>query len=138
MIIPTIAYIINKKIRIGKIYFLIITISYVLINFINVDKFIAQKNIDRFMKIIESNPPTNYIEAIDVDYLWELSNDAIPEIARLLEIDFDKLGKDYKMLENRIRYYFSTRKNELEQKEKNIWEYNISFENAKTIVKEYE
>ena len=90
------------------------------------------------MKIIESNPPTNYTEAIDVDYLWELSNDAIPEIARLLEIDFDKLGKDYKILENRIRYYFSTRKNELEQKEKNIWEYNISFENAKTIVKEYE
>lgn len=138
LIIPTIAYIINKKIRIGKIYFLIITISYVLINFINVDKFIAQKNIDRFMKIIESNSPTNYTEAIDVDYLWKLSNDAIPEIARLLEIDFDNLGKDYKMLENRIRYYFSTRKNELEEKEKNIWEYNISFEKAKTIVKEYE
>ncbi len=46
---------------------------YILVNYINVDKIIAQRNIDIYYKT----------QKIDVLYLESLSYDAIPEIAKL-------------------------------------------------------
>ena len=48
-------------------------LTYTTLNYVNVDAIIARKNIDRYVKT----------GVIDLDYLQELSYDAIPELTRL-------------------------------------------------------
>ena len=48
-------------------------LTYTTLNYVNVDAIIARKNIDRYFKT----------DKIDLDYLQELSYDAIPELTRL-------------------------------------------------------
>lgn len=43
LIIPTIAYIFSKKVKLLKSYIVIISIMYALVNFTNVDKTIAKR-----------------------------------------------------------------------------------------------
>lgn len=56
-----------------KPYIITAVIAFVIVNYMNVDVLIARGNIDRFYKTGK----------IDVAYLTGLSNDAVPEIARL-------------------------------------------------------
>ena len=85
LIIPTVVYIFNKKIKLLKSYVVIFSIMYVIVNFANVDKTIARRNVDKY--IADSKIETKGKEAeIDFYYLKNhLSIDAIPEIIRLYE-----------------------------------------------------
>ncbi len=134
LLIPTFAYIINKKINIKGWYFVIIITAYVIINFINIDQIIAKNNVNRFMELIKTNPPEYAKEALDIQYLTTLSIDALPEIERLLqEVNWENLPMSYQNLkEQLINYKYSLQ--ETLQEDKNIWEWNISFEKAKKII----
>ena len=75
LIIPTIMYIVKEKMNLFYSYLAIIIIMYILLNVVNVDKFIAKQNIDLYFKTGK----------IDLDYLKDLkSADAKIEIKRLL------------------------------------------------------
>lgn len=74
MLIPTVFYIFNNKLNLFKTYFIIITTTYCILNFINIDNMIAKKNIDRYYSTGK----------IDVYYMNELGADATEEILRLV------------------------------------------------------
>ena len=63
----------NRRIPLNKILIVIVLSMFILVNYINVDRIIAEKNIDIYYKT----------QKIDVQYLKTLSYDAIPEILRL-------------------------------------------------------
>ncbi len=63
------------RINLAKWYIMIGLITFVLINYINVDTVIAQKNVERYRRI----------GAIDVDYLAGLSYDAMPYLIALTQ-----------------------------------------------------
>lgn len=124
LIIPTIAYIINKKIRIIKSYAIIVVCAYVAINFVNIDKIIAKRNIDRYLQAED-------ISKVEIDYYYlqnNLSIDALPEMTRLLNVDDERIKTSIKNYLNRI-------KEQLESKESKWQEYNISVERAKEELK---
>ena len=85
LLIPTIIYIIDIKIDLSKIYFIIIISVYICMNFTNIDRIIAKRNVDRFFEIGE----------IDTYYLvYSLDSDATEEILRFLKyIDDNKNNK---------------------------------------------
>lgn len=80
MFIPTILYILDKKINLSKSYFIIIAVIYICMNFSNFDNIIAKRNVDRY---IETGK-------IDLYYLKkETGADAINQILRILETSTD-------------------------------------------------
>ena len=118
LLIPTIIYILDKKMNLIKVYFTIITIMYVVLNFINMDKFIAKKNVDRYFETGK----------IDFDYLkYNLGMDAIPEITRLMDIE-DSYTKRI------VRGYIKATSNELENEKFDFREFNYSKYNAKKCI----
>lgn len=121
MIIPTIIYICNKKINLLKSYIIIATTMYLVVNFINIDKIIASKNIDRYLA------NTNERE-IDFYYLKEnLSIDAVPEILNLYE------NVDNIYLKRQINNYLYREYKDL--KEERSWqEFNISKHRAEKLL----
>jgi len=122
LLVPTVFYIINKKVKIFKYYFIIITSMYVLINFTNIDKIIAESNIARYF---ESEEQTE----IDFKYLRKsTSKDAIPEIIKLLDIEDEKLKKQ-------VNNYLYNEYQEL--KEERSWqEFNLSKNKAQKLLEE--
>ena len=78
MFIPTIFYVLDKKVNLPKSYFTIIMVMYICMNFANFDNIIAKKNVDRFIKT----------GGIDLYYL-ETGTGAgsIHQMLRLLETD---------------------------------------------------
>ena len=116
MLIPTVAYIINPKIKIMKQYIIIVTIIYSVINLISVDKIIAINNISRYYRN----------NKIDIDYLENYNTDNIPYLYELYN------NTNEIEIRTNLEEYFDIMKNEL--KDMNIFEYNISKNNAKTIL----
>lgn len=121
LIIPTIMYILGIKINLPKIYFVVILVMYIIINYINIDNVIAKKNIDKYL---EDNK--NY--EIDVQYLQTLSIDAIPQLERLLNINDENIKQN-------IEIYFQNQKNNLQ--DINICNFNINRIIAKNILNKY-
>ena len=77
LFIPTVFYVLDKKINLLKSYFFIITIMYVCMNFANFDNIIARRNVDRFIQTGK----------IDIYYLiTETGSDAVNQLLRILEI----------------------------------------------------
>jgi hypothetical protein len=74
----------NKKFPIIKIGIITLLVSYLIINFINIDGIVARENINRYVKTGK----------IDLQYLVDLSADAIGEISHLEEID-KKMYNEY-------------------------------------------
>ena len=122
LLVPTILYVLDIKMNLLKVYFVIITIMYVGLNFINMDRFIARKNIDRFFEIGK----------LDFMYLKnETGTDAIPEIIRLMNADNKETKKQ-------VRGYVKSLYNELKEEDRSIFEFNYSKYNAeKCIEKQY-
>ena len=117
LIIPTIAYIINKKIKIIKIYFIIITCAYIAVNYLNIDYLIAKRNIDQYLNNKNNKRPVDCIYLIN-----SLSTDAIPEMTRLLNVEDENIKKIMH------KYFYELKKDNEDRK----WqEFNISIENAK-------
>ena len=96
--------------------FVLIILSLAGMNFLNPDLFIARQNIDRF----------NSTEKLDVYYLGNLSDDAIPEVVKL----FDTLDGDMEMSLGSELYWRSQRVNESKE-----WQsFNIYRAKAKRIL----
>ena len=76
--IPTILYILNKKIDLLKVYFNIFIIWYVVINFMNFDYIISYNNVNRFIK------GTITEEKLDTEYLsYNTTSSAVDNILKL-------------------------------------------------------
>lgn len=122
LIIPTIMYILNKKVKIFKYYFVIITSMYVLINFVNIDKMIAKSNVNRYFEKEE-------IIEIDFAYLKKsTSEDAIPEIIELLNVQDEEL-------KNEVNNYLYNEYQKLKE-ERNWQEFNLAKNKAEKLLKE--
>lgn len=80
LLIPTIIYIFNSKFKITKYYFIIIISVYTIFNFVNIDKIIALRNIDRYYKIKD----------IDIEYLENYNTDNISELIKFYKKVDDK------------------------------------------------
>jgi hypothetical protein len=107
----------NDKLPLFKYYVIIGIVSYMIINFINVDNIIASKNIDRFK---DGKP-------LDVAYFNYLSADTVSYLEEY--IDDDKYGTE-------IRKVFGNKKNALERK--NGWlSFNISEYKAAKILSKH-
>lgn len=106
LLIPTIKYILDTKFNIVKYYLIIIISVYTLINFINVDYLIANRNIKRYYET----------EKIDIDYLMNNNTDNV----RLLIDLYHHTNDPY--LKDSLLSYFSYLDTEID----GFQEFNIS------------
>ena len=65
----------NEKFTLVKPYIITSIVAFLIVNYMNVDVIIARNNVDRFYND----------KKIDMQYLGDLSYDAVPQIARLLD-----------------------------------------------------
>ena len=108
----------NRRMPLNKVLVVIIISMYILLNYINVDKIIAGKNIDIYYKT----------QKIDALYLRNLSYDAIPEILRLKD--------DSNMIvAMQVANYLEDLRNELAQ-EDSWYEFNYSKYRARKAIEE--
>lgn len=128
LIIPTVVYVFNKKVKLLKCYIIIFAIMYTLINFTNVDKTIARRNVDRYIANSNINLDSKE-EAIDFYYLKKLSIDAIPDIIRLYE------NTDDESLKIQIKEYLNKKYKKVKNKETNFQEFNLQEEYGKRCLK---
>lgn len=109
----------NDKIRILKAYIVISIISYLIVNFMNIDVIIAKNNIARYKET----------QKIDFYYLTLLSYDAVPYIAELSNVDDKDLSK-------KADIYLKELYHKLPEREK--WQsFNISKLKAKRTINSY-
>jgi len=107
----------NEKVPINKVLIVIALCMYVVLNYINVDKMIAQKDIDIYYKT----------HKIDVLYLQRLSYDAIPEIMELKDDANIQISSEITSYLDELKKGFS---------EDHSWyEFNYSKYRAKMIIK---
>ena len=94
-------------------------LTYTTLNYINVDAMIARKNLDRYFMTGK----------IDLDYLQELSYDAIPELTRLSKSD------DGDTVSQKMEEFLHDKRTELSSE--SPWQsYNLSKAKAKRILSE--
>lgn len=108
----------NKRVPTVKASIVVTLVLYVAVNFINVDGIIARKNIERFRET----------KKIDVNYLTQLSDDALPELVKFVEAKEQLSSAQYD-----IKEYLKFRKEQLGH-ERKWYEYNYSVERAKMVV----
>jgi len=126
LIIPSLVYVFNKKVKLLKSYIVIVAIMYSIVNFTNVDKTIARKNVDRY--IINSKVGISKERSkADFNYLKTLSIDAIPDIIRLYD------NTDDELLKTRIKKYLDNEYyKKVETKEESTFqEFNYQREKGK-------
>ncbi|MBK5240463.1 DUF4173 domain-containing protein [Clostridium sp.] len=106
----------NRKMPLNKVLIVIVLSMFIFLNYINVDKIIAEKNIDIYYKT----------QKIDVQYLRNLSYDAIAEILKL---------KDDSNLDvaRQVNSYLDDVKKELRE-EHSWYEFNYSKYKARKIL----
>ena len=109
----------RREIPLLKAFAIAGLITYTVLNYVNVDAMIARKNIDRYFRTGK----------IDLDYLQELSYDAIPELTRLgADSDGDKAAKT-------VAAFLHDKQAEL--RSESPWQsYNFSKAKAKRILSE--
>ena len=94
-------------------------LTYTTLNYLNVDAVIARKNVDRYFTTGK----------IDLDYLQELSYDAIPELRRLSAADSGDVDK------KKVEAFLRDKQTELSSR--SHWQsYNLSKAKAKRILSE--
>ncbi len=120
LLIPTIAYILNIKINLPRVYIGIIITVYICMNFANFDAIIAKRNIDRFTKTGK----------IDVEYLIKKTDtDAVREIMRLLDMDGITLQE-----KRALTRYIDRLEKKLEKENMDFRDFNISKMQAKKLI----
>lgn len=117
LLIPTIIYIVKYKYNIMVSYMIIIVFVYILINYINVDKMIAVRNINR------------YYDKNDIDLVY-LLNDGTDNLEVLIEFYKDI---DDKEIKDELNYYFK----DFYIEDGNIVEYNISRDRGRKLLYRY-
>ena len=121
-LIPTICYILKKKVNLFKTYIVIAVTMYVIINFANIDHLIAKNNINR----AQNNLQGEYTKReIDIDYLIEnLGTDSVSEIVYLYTTVTD--SQDKRKINNYLYNMYQ------DVKEDRTWqEWNLSKDRAK-------
>ena len=106
-----------RELPLVKAFAIAALLTYTTLNYVNVDAIIARNNIDRYFKTGK----------IDLDYLQELSYDAIPELARLSAAGEDDMAskKTAEFLRNK----------EAELRSESPWQsYNLSKARAKWVL----
>ena len=122
LLIPTIAYILNIKINLSRVYLSVIITVYICMNFANFDAIIAKRNVDRY---VEKGK-------IDIEYLTKkTSTDAIPEIIRL-----EQLGGLDRLDQRALTKYINKIKVKLNEKDMDFRDFNLSKYNAKKLLEE--
>lgn len=122
LLIPTIAYVIDKKINLPKVYMAIIIVMYVGINMANIDNIITKSNVDRYFKI----------GVFDVDYLKkETGADAIKELIRIKNSEPETIEAEE--VKNGVSKYLATFYEELEKEEMDFRDFNLSKIIAKSL-----
>jgi len=116
LMIPTVMYIFNSNVNIVKSYMIIIISIYTLINFVNFDSVIAERNINRYYKD----------NKLDIYYLENASNDNLP-----LLLDLYNNCKDEKIKNELNNYLFYMKKDKI----KSIFEFNLSKYKAQKLLK---
>lgn len=112
----TCIYIFKEKFPLVQSCIITILIFYTGLNYANIDRIIASRNIDRYFET----------EKIDMNYLKVLSYDAVPEITRLLDAKEPEVAGE-------TREYLQKCYNRLQQTDS--WqEYNLSKYKAKDIL----
>lgn len=120
MLIPTIMYIIDKKINLAKAYLYIVTTIYICMNFANFNYIIAKRNVDRY---IETGK-------IDIFYLQITGTDGIKQVARILDIDkYEDNNKSF------AKANLQVLKDYLNEEQMDFRDFNISKLIAKNFLK---
>ena len=84
LFIPTIMYVLNRKINLLKSYVIIITVVYIGMNFANFDRVIATRNVDRYLNTGK----------IDLEYLVRnTGTDAVEPMLKILDDNQDEKVK---------------------------------------------
>jgi hypothetical protein len=126
LFIINIVYIWHRRLPIIKTYFIIALAIYIIMNFANVDKIIANNNIERYRKTGQ----------IDMAYLKSLSYDAFPEIDGFYISIKDSKDLKNKQIADEIPGYFAGKKQDLKNQES--WQsFNISRNKAGNIISRY-
>lgn len=126
LFVINIIYIWYQKLPIIKTYFIISLAIYIIMNFANVDKIIANNNINRYFETGQ----------IDMVYLKGLSYDAVPEMEEFFISVKDSQDSKDKQIVNEIPDYFMGR--QLDLKNQKSWQsYNISRNKAENIIFKY-
>ena len=113
LFIPTVFYILDKKIDLAKSYFIIIISIYVCMNYMNFDNLIAKRNVDRY---IETGK-------IDMYYLEKnTGTDAVSQILRLIDTDARNEAK----VKNDAGKYLKNMYYKLQREEKDFRNFNVS------------
>ncbi len=117
LVVPIIIYVLGKNIDIVKTSIIIVSTMYVILNFINIDKIIANKNIDKYFE----DPQNSHF---DLNYLIEnTGTDAISEIKRLVKSEDEYIKK-------RTKQYLQGYKYKLTTEEMDWQEWNLSKQKA--------
>ncbi len=121
LFIPTILYILNRKINLAKSYFYIMICVYLCMNFANFDNIIAKRNVDRYYKTGK----------IDFQYLKiSTGADATKQILRLLNTSENDVKTE-------VEKYVKERYKKLEEQDIDFRDYNISKMCTKRLLKVY-
>lgn len=149
--IPTFVYVYNRKMNLLKYYVGIFAVMLVVMNFCDVDRTIARKNVDVYIakqsvaskNVNEENDESNKAstskliqlkkkEEVDFEYLKGLSVDAAPEIVRLYNNTTDSY------LKNQIETYFKHNNKYKKLSEKRSFqEFNLGVYQAQKVVNSY-
>ncbi len=122
LLVPTIAYVIDKEINLPKVYMSIIIVMYVCVNLANIDNIITKSNVDRYFEI----------GVFDVDYLKkETGTDAVKELIRIR--DSEAKTTEERTVKDGITSYLVSIYEDLETQEMDYRDFNIS----KIIAKKY-
>ena len=109
----------RRELPLVKAFAIAALLAYTTLNYVNVDAIIARKNIDRYFRSGK----------IDLDYLQELSYDAIPELTRL------SVDSDGDMAAKTVAVFLRDKGAELHSE--SPWQsYNFSKTRAKRILSE--
>ena len=120
--IPTVMYIFNSEVNIVKSYMIIILISYIVVNFMNMNYLIAKRNINRYYSVND----------LDVDYLENYELDNVP-----LLIDLYNKTEDEK-IKNELNDYLYNLKYSYEYNDYNIFEFNFTRNKALKLLNDVE
>lgn len=122
LLIPTVMYVTDKKINLTKVYFVIILIIYIGMNFVNFDNLIAKRNVDRYMETGK----------IDMFYLVEQTGtDATGQMLRIMK-DKDLNVSD----KENCFYYLKDLEKEVDDEGIDFRNFNISKLIAKYLIEE--
>ena len=122
MLIPTILYIIDKKINLPIVYFVIVMSVYICMNFANFENIIAKRNVDRYLQTGK----------IDLLYLeMDTGTDAIKQIVRILDANENEVG-----IKPETRRYLQEMYFDLESEGMDFRDFNLSKILAKKKISE--